>query len=92
MERKVEWTVGKNDWAVVAAALDMASRVGILSSCTCRSSWVHWSMGKCGHCQLVEAEEALTRLVAHSALRDLVGAEEAEEPWAAVDADLGESG
>jgi hypothetical protein len=41
---------------------------------------------------LVEAEVALTRLVAHSALRDLVGAEEAEEPWAAVDADLGESG
>ena len=28
---------------------------------------VHWPMGKCGHCQLVEAEVALTRLVAHSA-------------------------
>jgi len=39
MERKGEWVVRKNDWAVVAAAL--------------------------------------TRLVAHSALRDLVGAEEA---------------
>ena len=51
----------RDDWAVVAGALDAARDVGMLSVCTCGAPG--WGDGKCGYCRLEEAEKALHRLM-----------------------------
>lgn len=49
-------------WQTVRSALDVASKTGILNTCTCNEPVTDWLDDACGHCQLEAAKDALQRL------------------------------
>jgi hypothetical protein len=55
----------RNDWKTVQEGLDLATQIGILSVCTCDDPFVDWKGQPCGHCRLVAAKEAFSRLLVH---------------------------